>query len=342
MPKTYERTAVRTGMTRVKEERMPFGWSVNPYRGCAHGCGFCFARGFQGFMDRGAGDEFQDNLLIKSNVAEALESQLGALAARFRYDIDEVGRHVGQVMVGTVTDPYQQLEAREGLTRECLKVLAKYRVPVSVTTRSPLIVRDLDVLKQMSGLTVHFSVNTLDDNLARKLEPGAPPPSKRLEAMAVLTEKGIRCSMFIAPVLPLLSDDEGTLEALFEAAVCTTGSPPSMISALRLSPEVKKWYFGVLSQHYPEKVEPYRRLYAGGGYADDRYRERLNGVIGRLREQYAISGEEGVVRAEARTGAADASGVRRLAEDAESLRARLGADKAGSAIGGVVEQLSLF
>lgn len=285
MPKTYEPVTTKTGMTRVKEERMPFGWSVNPYRGCAHGCSFCFARGFQGFLDRKADDEFQNHILFKENAPEALEEQLSRMARRFRHDLGQMRDEVGEVMIGTVTDPYQPLESKMQLTRKCLAVLGKYGIRVSLTTRSPLLLRDLDLLERMPSLSVNISLNTMDDSLARRLEPGSPLPSQRVRLLRRLTERGIRTGIFIAPVLPFLTDNPEDLEALFAAAV-EGGASGVMTSLLRLSPDVKGWYFRTLQEEYPDKLAAYRRLYAGGGYAEEGYREGMSRILGELHRKY--------------------------------------------------------
>ncbi|MDT3428879.1 DNA repair photolyase [Paenibacillus forsythiae] len=285
MPKTYEPITSKTGMTRVKEERMPFGWSVNPYRGCSHGCSFCFARGFQGFIDKKADDEFQNHILLKMNAAEALETQLAGLARSFRHDLEAMRSEVGEVMIGTVTDPYQPIEGRTKLTRKCLMVLAKYGIRTSVTTRSPLILRDLDLLANMRSLSVNISINTLNDGLARRLEPESPLPSRRLDTVQKLTERGIRAGVFIAPILPLLTDDPSELEALF-AAAADRGAESVMTSLLRLSRDVKGWYFRTLKEQFPDKLEPYRRLYADGGHAEAGYRESMSRLLDELHRKY--------------------------------------------------------
>lgn len=286
MPKTYEPVTTKTGMTRVKEERMPFGWSVNPYRGCAHGCSFCYARGFQGFIDKKADDEFQNHIMLKLNAAEALEEQLSRLALRHRHDLEAMREGLGEVMIGTATDPYQPVEGRTELTRKCLMVLAKYGIRTSITTRSPLILRDLDLLEQMRSLTVNISINTLNDRLARRLEPGSPLPSKRLDTVQKLAERGITTSVFIAPILPLLTDDLEGLEALF-AASAQQGAESVMTSLLRLSPDVKGWYFRTLKEQFPDVLERYRRMYADGSYAEVGYRENMSRLLDELHRKYA-------------------------------------------------------
>lgn len=287
----YERIQSKTTLNRVKEEAMPFEWSINPYRGCGHGCSFCYARAFQAFQGKGADDEFQFHISVKENAAEALERQLTALARRFAFDIDAVSRQVGRVAIGTATDPYQPVEAKEQLTRECLKLLAKYRIRTNVTTRSPLIMRDLDILAQMSEVSVNISVNTLDAELIRKLEPASPHPVKRLETVRYLTEHGIHAGIFAAPILPFLTDSPEELEALLQAAQAS-GAQFAMLSLLRLSPDVKAWFLRALQQHEPQLVQRYRALYAGGAYADNSYRESFKALASELLAKYRLSGTE--------------------------------------------------
>ncbi|CAH0119786.1 hypothetical protein PAE9249_02294 [Paenibacillus sp. CECT 9249] len=287
MPKEYEPITVKQTLTKVKEERMPFNWSVNPYRGCAHGCSFCYARGFQAFIDKGADDEFQNHIMLKMNAAEALEAQLSKLAVRFNHDIEAVSRHVGSVAIGTVTDPYQPAEGKAMLTRECLKVLAKYRIDTSITTRSPLILRDLDLLGIMPSVAVNISLNTLDGQLARKLEPGSPLPSKRLDTLERLSGHGVQTAVFMAPILPYLTDSADQMEAIF-AAARERGASYVMTSLLRLSPDVKKWYYKTLREHFPEKLPAYRNLYTGR-YAEDEYRQRIRSITEELRRKHKLS-----------------------------------------------------
>ncbi|ANS74741.1 radical SAM protein [Paenibacillus yonginensis] len=291
MAKTYEQIHAKQTLTKVKEERMPFEWSINPYRGCAHGCSFCYARGFQGFIDKQANDEFQNHILLKMNAAEALETQLSKLAVRYAHDLEAVRRHIGRVAIGTVTDPYQPVESKTRITRECLKVLAKYRIRTSITTRSPLILRDLDLLQAMDDILVNISIGSLDAKLIRLLEPGAPLPFKRLEALEALSGSGIRTGVFVAPILPLLTDDKEGLEVLF-AAARKGGADFVMTSLLRLSPDVKGWYYKTLCEHFPEKLQAYRDLYQGGAYTDESYRERIRRITDELQLKYALTGDE--------------------------------------------------
>ncbi|MNS35561.1 Radical SAM superfamily protein [compost metagenome] len=293
MPETtYEHVDTKQTLNRVKEERMPFDWSINPYRGCAHGCSFCYARAFQSFIGRGAEDEFQHHIVLKQNAPEALEGQLSRLAGKFGYDIEAMRRHIGQVTIGTATDPYQPIEAKAQLTRECLKLLAKYRISTSITTRSPLVTRDLDILTQMSDISVNISINSLDAELIRRIEPASPHPQMRLETVQKLAESGVHVGIFAAPVLPLLTDSEESLELLLSAAK-NRGANFAMISLLRLSKDVKAWYMSTLRTHYPELVPSYAELYRQGHYADRQYIDSFKEMSGRLLRKYGLSGLPG-------------------------------------------------
>ncbi|MCI3923751.1 radical SAM protein [Paenibacillus sp. TRM 82003] len=285
--KTYERIVAKQALNRVKAERMPFEWSLNPYRGCAHGCSFCYARAFQSFIGMEANDEFQNHIFLKENIAEALEAQLSRMARSRRLPPGRTGPFFGTVAIGTATDPYQPAEGKAGLTRACLEVLAKYRVRTSITTRSPLILRDTALLRTMNLASVNISINTLDDALTRKLEPATPLPRQRLDTVAALAAEGIPVGLFIAPILPLLTDDEETLDALF-AAGKEAFAGFAMTSLLRLSPDVKPWYFGTLETHFPELIGAYARLYGKDVYADRRYAEQLNARLELLRGKYGL------------------------------------------------------
>lgn len=293
MSKTkYEKVTAKQTLNRVKEEKMPFDWSINPYRGCAHGCSFCYARAFQSFIGMGAEDEFQHHIFMKSNAAEALEAQLAGVARKFRHDIEAVRRHIGHVTIGTATDPYQPIESKAELTRKCLKLLAKYRISTSITTRSPLVLRDLDILTQMDQVSVNISINTLDADVIHKLEPASPHPAKRMETVRRLSEHGIRTGIFAAPVLPYLTDGEESLNKLLLAAK-ESGADFAMISLLRLSRDVKDWYMQTLKHQFPEVVPSYRQLYKGSAYAEESYVASFKVLADRLLAKYDLSGMSG-------------------------------------------------
>lgn len=256
--RVYEDWPTKQTLNRVQAPNMPFGWSINPYRGCAHGCCFCYARATHAYLGLEADDAFQNHIFVKVNAAEALEAQLRRLVRK--YGLPEAARRIGPVAIGTATDPYQPVEAKARQTRECLKVLARYRIPLTVTTRSPLIVRDLDILKEANVKAVHLSINTLDLRVWRNLEPESPSPYKRLEAVRTLSDAGLNAGVFLAPILPRLTDGEGRMEEVLTAAKAA-GARFAVASILRLSPDVKTWFFRVLRERYPVLLEDYRRLY---------------------------------------------------------------------------------
>ncbi|WP_166245232.1 SPL family radical SAM protein [Paenibacillus turpanensis] len=284
--KIYEPIKTKQTLNRVKEEKMPFDWSINPYRGCTHGCSFCYARAFQSFIGMEANDEFQNHIFMKMNAAEALEQQLSR-AVRKAGSVDAAARTIGSVAIGTATDPYQPIEGKEEITRNCLTVLAKYRIPTTITTRSPLILRDLDILREMEIVSVNISINTLDPEVTRKLEPASPLPAKRLEALETLSREGIHAGIFIAPILPCLTDSLRDIAALISSAK-NKGAAFAMASLLRLSPDVKHWYLQTLKQHFPAIVPSYLSLYPTT-YANRSYAETVMTGVRKLLEQHGLS-----------------------------------------------------
>ncbi|PYI51402.1 SPL family radical SAM protein [Paenibacillus flagellatus] len=283
----YENMPVKTVLNAVKTQSMPFEWSINPYRGCQHGCAFCYARATHAFLGVEADDTFQNRIFMKTNAAEALREQLAKMA-RSRKGLKGAGR----IAIGTATDPYQQVEGSAMLTRRCLEVLAEFPVPVSITTRSPLILRDLDLLRRLPGLTVNMSIGTLRSDIWRDFEPSTPSPRQRLETVARLREEGIAVGVFVAPILPLLSDGEDDLQALVEAlAECRPDFV--MSSFLRLNkPEVKLWFFRVLREKHPHLTETYASMYRGSTYAPEAYRAPVKHTIRALLDRYGLPAAE--------------------------------------------------
>jgi len=279
----YEPVDSKLILNPVKAQSMPFDWSINPYRGCQHGCSFCYARSTHAFLGIETDDTFQNRILVKQNAKEVLERQLRSLCRSGRGSVRD--RHVA---VGTATDPYQPIEAKAGLTRDCLELLAEYGVPVSITTRSPLILRDIDVLKRLRLVSVNISVGTMDTGVWKAFEPSTPSPAKRLETVRALSEEGLAAGIFLAPLLPYLTDTEEEVRAVLEGAKAS-GARFVMTSYLRLStPEVKGWFMRTVEEHYPQLADKYARLYAGRGYAPNWYTEPRKALIRDIRRQLGI------------------------------------------------------
>ncbi|MCL6452659.1 MAG: radical SAM protein [Alicyclobacillus sp.] len=279
----YEGVQAQTVMNRVADQVMPFDWSINPYRGCTHGCSFCYARNTHTFLGQAADDSFRTQIFVKENAPEALERQLYRLAKRYAYDLDALWNSLGVVQIGTATDPYQPIEAKRRLTRRCLEVLRQFQAPVMVTTRSPLVLRDVDLLVQMNVRAVCVSVHTLDSAVWRGLEPSTPHPHKRLDAVRALRAAGIRAGILLAPVIPYISDGIEQLDEVLCAAQ-VAGAAFASPSVLRLGPEVRSWFFSVVGQVFPSRLEPLQRMYVRP-YAPAWYQDQIRRTVGFLKRR---------------------------------------------------------
>lgn len=256
----FQRLHAKQVMNRVTAPSMPFSWSLNPYRGCTHGCSFCYARTTHTYIGLSADDTFRNHIFVKEDAATVLEGQLSRKLRKFGGNLLRLQEDIGLLAIGTATDPYQPIEARAKITRACLEVLADYQIPTSITTRSPLILRDVDVLLRMNLHSINFSINTLDKNIWRGLEPATPAPLKRLEAVQSLFQAGLSVGVFLAPILPSLTDSFQSLEEVVSAAK-QHQAQYLMPSVLRLTPEVRTWFFAALEHRFPSLLPTYRRLY---------------------------------------------------------------------------------
>lgn len=250
----YREEPCRTALNRVRG--MGFRWSLNPYTGCAHRCAFCYVRGFERRADRPADDRYGTSVRVKVNVVEVLRAELARRSWRRE-----------TVAIGAATDPYQPAEGRYRLTRGCLEALASARTPISLITRGPLVVRDVDVLADASRRAeVHVSVSiaTLDESLSSRLEPGVAPPRQRLRAIRTLTDAGIAAGVALAPVLPGLTDAPRDMAAVLDAARAA-GATHAWSNILNLRPGTREYFLGVLEREWPDALDRYRRLFPAGG-----------------------------------------------------------------------------
>lgn len=234
----------RTVIAKNKSPDVPFDRSINAYKGCEHGCTYCFARPTHAFLDMSPGLDFETRIFHKPDAAALLEAELRN--PRYRCDV---------IAMGTNTDPYQPVERDTGLTRSILEVLAAHDHPVSIITKSDLVLRDLDILGPMArkGLAkVMLSVTTLDRDLARKMEPRASTPARRLRAIRRLTDAGVPSGAMVAPVIPGLNDTE--MEAIL-AAVADAGGLYAGYILLRLPLEVKEIFVDWLYKTYPHRAK---------------------------------------------------------------------------------------
>lgn len=248
---------------------LPFRWSVNPYRGCQHGCPYCYARPTHEYYELGAGTDFETRIIVKPDAPRLLAEAFSRKSWK-RENVSFSG----------VTDCYQPLEAVWELTRGCLEVCAEFRNPVSIVTKSYLIVRDIDLLLRLSrrsSVHVYCSIAFADDALARRVEPNAPPPSRRFEALRQLSAAGLRVGVMVAPVIPALNDRE--IPAVLERAA-ELGARSATYSALRLPGSVQTVFFERLREQHPEAahhVESRVRAMRGGRLNDSRFGWRFRG-----------------------------------------------------------------
>jgi DNA repair photolyase len=273
----YRETPCKSALNRVTG--MPFRWSLNPYRGCVHGCHYCYARATHPYLGLNAGEDFTTRIVVKTNMPEVL-----------RHELRKPSWTRERVAIGTATDAYQPCEGRYRLTRRCLEALRDGHTPVSIVTKSTLILRDLDLLSELArdgGATVNFTITTLDPTLRRLIEPGTPPPAQRLMVMRRLADAGVPCSVYLAPILPGLTDAEDAIASVV-AAAREHGATAFWAAPLRLAPLVKEHYLGFVAQTFPELLSRYGRAYPGTE-APREYRARLEERINRIREQYGFA-----------------------------------------------------
>lgn len=251
---------------------MPFSWSLNPYRGCRHACVYCYARPTHEYLGLDTQAGFQEVILAKVNAPEMVRKELARPSWRGE-----------NVVVGTATDPYQQAESRYRITCGILEAFGEARNPVSITTKSPMVLRDLDILAELARhvpVTVHFTVTTMDERLWKEIEPTTAKPKKRLEALRVLREHGVQAGVFLSPVLPGLTDDEAHLEAVI-AAAAEAGAEFVFSQSLRLGPGISEYYLPWLESTYPGLVHQYERLYRRNSppaYYGDVIKERVRAL----------------------------------------------------------------
>jgi DNA repair photolyase len=261
---------------------VPFRWTVNPYRGCAHACVYCFARGTHAWLELDTGAGFDREIVVKVNVVEVLRAEL----ARPSWE-----RH--HVALGTNTDPYQRAEGRYRLMPGVIAALAAAGTPLSILTKGTLLRRDLPLLASVArdvpvGLAVSLGVH--DESLHASVEPGTPTPRARLDLVRAVRDAGLDCGVLLAPVLPWLTDGEADLEAAL-GRLAAAGASGVTVIPLHLRPGAREWYLAWLAREHPSLVARYRRLYGRGAYVSTEYREWLRARVAPLLARHGFAGE---------------------------------------------------
>ncbi|CAL9372063.1 Rv2578c family radical SAM protein [Streptomyces sp. enrichment culture] len=277
---TFHEIRARSIVNRVPgASRMPFEWTVNPYRGCSHACVYCFARKTHGYLDLDSGLDFDTQIVVKVNAPELLRHRLASVRWQ--------GEHIA---MGTNVDCYQRAEGRYRLMPGIIAALRDHANPFSILTKGTLILRDLELLKQASEVTdvgVSVSVGFVDESLWRTVEPGTPAPERRLDVVRTLAGHGIGCGVLMAPVIPFLGDRPDQLRATVRA-IAASGATSVTPLVLHLRPGAREWFMSWLGRHHPHLVSRYERLYAEGAYAPKWYQRRITRQVHELARAHGI------------------------------------------------------
>ncbi len=283
----------KSALNRVPgKSRMPFRWTINPYRGCSHACAFCFARPTHAYLDFDAGRDFEKEIVVKVNAPEVLRSELARASWKREH-----------VAMGTNTDPYQWVESRYRLMPPILEALRDSRTPCSILTKSPLLLRDLELLRTFApagvDVSAAFSVPTLEEKAWRASEPHTPHPRKRLEAVGALNRAGIPTGVLVAPLMPGINDDPRRVEEILTIAG-EMGAVSIGGICLHLRGDVRGVFMDWLRSYRPDLVERYEQLYARGAYAPKDVRDELAAMVRQRRPRGRDWGARAVRRGTAR------------------------------------------
>jgi DNA repair photolyase len=267
----------------VSGRQMPFTWTINPYRGCEFGCKYCYARYTHEFMEMRDGAEFEQKIYVKQHTADLLRRELRRV------------KPGEAIALGTATDPYQPAERRYEITRGILEEFARHRgFELGIVSKSNLVVRDLDLLRAISQhnvLTIHITITTLNIDLARILEPRAPRPDLRMEAVRQLGEAGLNVGVSASPVLPGITDTPADLEALVRAAAAA-GARHIFASPLFLKPCSSAVFLPFVERNFPHLTENYRQRYQDRSFLPQSYAKRISQLMASLRKKYGIKRDD--------------------------------------------------
>jgi len=275
----YFTLPVKSLLNRCTGRRMPFTWTINPYRGCEFACKYCYARYTHEFMEMRDGIEFEQKIYAKQHAADLLRQELRKV------------KPGEDIALGTATDPYQPIEKKLEITRTILEEIARHSgLEVGIVTKSAMLARDIDVLREIgehNRISVSFTVTTVDTELARILEPRAPRPDLRLECLRKLREAGIRAGVICAPVLPRITDAPKQLEAVVRAAAAAKASH-IYANPLFLKPCSAAVFLPFLKEHFPQLAPEYEKRFKDKAFLPSAYRKRISELFGKLRTKYGI------------------------------------------------------
>jgi DNA repair photolyase len=275
----YFTLPARSLLNRCTSARMPFTWTINPYRGCEFACKYCYARYTHEFMEMRDGVDFERKIYVKQHAADLLRQELRRV------------KPGEEIAIGTATDPYQPAERRFEVTRAILEELARHEgLEIGIVSKSTMMLRDIDVLQaiaERNQLFLNLTITTLNVDLARILEPRAPRPDLRMEVVRKLNEAGLNAGVICAPVLPQITDSPRDLEALIRATA-EAGGKYIFANPLFLKPCSAAVFLPFLKKEFPHLVEPYRQRFESRAFLSSSYRKYLSNLIAKFRRKYGI------------------------------------------------------
>ncbi|NTY58837.1 Rv2578c family radical SAM protein [Mycolicibacterium sphagni] len=278
---TFHEVLCKSALNKIPAASMlPFGFTVNGYRGCSHACRYCFARPTHEYLEFDPGADFDSQIVVKTNVVDVLRRELGRPSWRRE-----------TVALGTNTDPYQRAEGRYALMPGIIGALAGSGTPLSILTKGTLLRRDLDLIAdaaQQVPVSVAISLAVGDPDLHRDVEPGTPSPQARLGLIAAVRDVGLDCHVMVAPVLPHLTDAVEHLDSLL-GQIAAAGATSVTVFGLHLRSSTRGWFMSWLARSHPELVAPYRQLYRRGAYLPPEYREMLRARVAPLVASYGLA-----------------------------------------------------
>lgn len=276
IPLKFIEIEAKSALHELKRRGLPYKYDLNIYRGCSNGCKYCYATSSHKYLEN---KDFEKDIYIKKNIAQVLDQELSAKG--WQKDI---------INIGGVCDSYQAIEKETELMRDVLKVMIKHKNPVIISTKSDLILRDLDLIDTLAKDTyvnIAFSITSKDNKLASILEPGASTPESRFKALTQVAKTNATTGFHFMPILPFIADDEETLEQLVLWAA--EANVDYMLSGmLYLTGGIKKRYFSFIKEKYPQFLDAYKELYPKGG-ADKKYKSKIHNFLGEMRSKYNVN-----------------------------------------------------
>src|SRR5215218_5801083 len=285
---TFHEVLAKSALNRVPAAAaLPFNWTINPYRGCSHGCVYCFARNTHTYLDLDAGQDFDRQIIVKINIGDVLARELRRPTG------------TGEpVALGTNTDPYQRAEGRYRLMPGIIAALAGSGTPFSILTKGTTARRDLPLLalaSQAVSVSMGVSIALMDEDIRAALEPGTPTPRARLELVRAIVEAGLPCQVMVAPILPMITDSDEQIDALL-AQIAAAGANGATVFALHLRPGAREWFLRYLGTHHPKLLRPYAELYRKGSYVTHSYAADLARRSSVLLRKYGLDRRDSPLR----------------------------------------------